>query len=151
MAIQKGIGRYLVKGVHGTMAFTGAVAIGDTNSKLMSASLQDDFSATPHRDGKSEVFAVTADQPIQSLSIRWVPIAPVGGTLANAKANFTLPPRLGVVTLTGFGNNRFDGTWHYVGGGGELSSDVGEVSMNLQRYGSDPEANSIGTAPVDFD
>lgn len=140
-----GIGRYVVKGIHGkfddTTGFVsayGAVTVTSSNSKVMGVGRRDEFPIAEHRDGTSSVFAVTADEPIFRLSIRWTPMSPSSsGSLALARTNMVLPDPLDIVTLAGFGNNQIDGAWYYTGGGSiDLSSDgLVEASMELSRYG----------------
>jgi len=137
-----GIGRFVVRGVTGSFDTTtgfvvGAVTITSANTKMISASYRDDFSATEHRDGTGSVFAVTFSEPVKRLSIRWTPMSPAAsGTLALAKTNMVLPDPGDAVTLAGFGNTNFDGAWVYTGGGDvSLSSDATvEVAMELSRY-----------------
>jgi hypothetical protein len=147
-----GVGKFVVKGVQGNVAYTGVVSVSmsSDNTKLMGASLRNEFGVTEHRDGVSNVFSVTADEPIHRLSIRFVPTATTATpTLANAKANVVLPERLATVTLAGFGNTNIDGAWFYVGGSIDYSPDSPvELSMELTRYGTDPTANAITTNPA---
>lgn len=152
MAALKGVGQYVVKGVHGNISYTGAVSIDSTKSKTMGVDRRDEFSVHEQRDGLSSVFAIVADEPIYRLTVRFVPLSPTtSGSLALAKTNCELPSRLSVVTLAGFGNNNLDGTWYYQGGSISMSPDsIVEATMELSRYGTDPAANSLSGAPVDF-
>lgn len=149
----KGVGQYVVKGVHGNISYSGAVSIDSTKSKTMGADRRDEFTVHEQRDGLSSVFAVIADEPVQRLTIRFVPLSPsTSGSLALAKTNCELPARLSVVTLAGFGNNNLDGTWYYQGGSISMSPDsIVEATMELARYGTDPATNSLTGAPNNFD
>lgn len=152
MAI-RGVGRFVIAGVHGTVTFTGAVAVAATSNKMDSVNLRPEFSVVEHRDGKSAVFAATADEPVHRLTIRFTPISDVAAnTLVTAKANITLPDRLAIVTLAGFARSNINGDWYFAGGGidHEKGTPVG-ATMELIRFGPDPENPSITSAPADFE
>ena len=149
----KGVGRFVVKGVHGDATFTGAVQVLPTSNKLVSAGYRPDFAVSEHRDGKGSVFAATADEPVHRLSIRMHPIAPLlDNTLAGAKSQVTLPDRLGVVTLANMPRGNMNGDWYFVGGSIDLSTDgLVELSMELSRFGTDAEAGfTITGAPANY-
>ena len=53
MATQRGVGKFVVRGVHGTLQIvTGAVTLATADNKLTSVSVQDRFDVTEVRDGK---------------------------------------------------------------------------------------------------
>lgn len=149
----KGVGRFVVKGVHGDVTYTGAVAVLATSNKLVDASYEPDFNVSEHRDGKGSVFAVTADEPVHRMTIQFHPIAPVAdNSLAGAKSTVTLPDRLGVVTLANMSRANMNGDWYFVGGGINKSTDqIVSANMRLSRFGPDAEANfTITGAPANF-
>lgn len=151
MAIQ-GVGRFVVKGVQGNLTYTGAVTVAAGSNKMVGASFRDEFNVTEHRDGTSGVFAVTADDPVFRLSVRFIPTADAGtNTLVNSQTNITLPTRLSVVALAGFGRANINGNWYYQGGSIDHSPDSPvELSMDLARYGTDPESPTITGNPLAF-
>lgn len=149
----KGVGRFVVKGVHGDVTYTGAVQVLPTSNKMVDASYRPEFNVSEHRDGKSSVFAATADEPVHRCSIRFHPIAPLlDNSLAGAKSTITLPDRLGVVTLANMGRANFNGDWYFHGGSIQHSTDgLVELSMELARYGPDAEAGfTITGAPANY-
>lgn len=150
MATQRGVGKFVVRGVQGTLQIvTGAVTLATADNKLTSVSVQDRFDVTEVRDGKGALFAAAAGEITRRCSIRMIPLdSSVSSTLAQAKTNIKLPGRLEKVTLASFGNTNVDGDWHYAGGEVSINADqVAEISMDLVRFGT---TGYIGD-PADFD
>ena len=150
MATQRGVGKFVVRGVHGTLQIVnGAVTLAAADSKLQSVSMQNRFDIAEVRDGKGALFAAVAGEITDRCSIRMIPFdSSVSSTLATAKTNVKLPERLAKVTLASFGITKVDGDWHFAGGEIGLNTDqVVEISMDLVRFGA---TGYIGD-PADFD
>lgn len=149
MATQRGVGKFVVRGVQGTLQILGAVTLATADNKPVSVSVQDRFDIAEARDGKGALFAASAGEITRRCSVRFIPLdSSVSSTLAQAKTNMKLPERLGKVTLASFGNANVDGDWHYAGGEISINADqVAEISMDLVRYGT---TGYIGD-PADFD
>lgn len=145
MATLNGVGLFVVKGIHGNVAFTGAVAIDSTKSKVSGVDLSHDFSLDEFRDGLGNTVSAIAGESQDSISVDFVIHAASGGTLADSKTNITLPAPLGKVTLASFGNARFDGDWNYVGGGSiSKSESIATLKMTLKRW---PNITAAAPAP----
>lgn len=148
MATQRGIGKYFVNGVHGTVAIAGAVTLASTDNKPQSVELDRQFDVNQVRDGKGAFVAAVAGETTDTLKVRMIPIdGSVSSALSVAKTNIKLPERLGKVTLAGFGNANIDGDWHF--SGGSISIQQGqpvEINMDLIRPNS-----AYQTDPADFD
>lgn len=137
MATLNGVGLFVVKGIHGNVAFTGAVSIDSTKSKVTGVDLSNDFSLDEFRDGLGNTLTAIAGESQDSINVDFVIHSASGSTLAQAKANITLPDPLGKVTLASFGNSRFDGDWNYVGGGSiSKSESIATLKMTLKRWPS---------------
>lgn len=144
MASIIGIGRYVVKGVHGTIAYTGQLS---TSNKVTDVTYSEQFNVQEHRDGLSSVFAVTADEPYKEINVTFTPIAPTGtATLAGAKAGVVLPTPLSVITIAGHPGSIADGDYTYISGSIRLSTDnTAVIDMTIRKY-----AATTSTAPNDF-
>ncbi len=148
MATQRGVGKFFVNGVHGTVAIAGAVTLAAADNKPQSVELDRQFDVAQIRDGKGAFVGAVAGEATDTIKVRMIPIdSSVSSTLSQAKTNIKLPERLGKVTLANFGNANIDGDWHFVGG--SISIQQGqpvEINMDLIRPNS-----AYQTDPSDFD
>lgn len=140
-----GIGRYVVRGVAGTIAYTGLLS---TNNKVSSLTYKESFGVTEHRDGMGSVYAVTAGEPVKEIQVTFTPIAKTAGSpsITDAQANVVVPTPLGVVTVAGFPGGITSGDYAYVDGDIRLSSDgTPEIQMSIRKY-ADTTVNVTPTA-----
>ena len=146
MASIIGIGRFVVKGVHGTISYTGLLSSKD-QSKVSDLSYTKQFNVSEHRDGLSSVFAVTADEPVEEISVTFTPIAANdAANLAGAKASVVLPSPLSVVSVAGFPGGIANADYTYISGNIRLSTDnTAVIDMVLRKYVAVTSA-----APNDF-
>ena len=148
MATQRGVGKFFVNGVHGTVAIAGAVTLAAADNKAQSVELDRQFDVAQIRDGKGAFVGAVAGEVTDTLKVRMIPIdSSVSSTLTQAKTNIKLPARLAKVTLAGFGNANIDGDWHFVGGSISIQQgQPAEINMDLIRPNS-----AYQTDPADFD
>jgi len=129
-----GIGRYVVRGIAGTVAYTALVA---ANNKVNSLTYKKSFGVTEHRDGMGSVYAVTAGEPVEEIQVTLTPIAPSTGTptIADAQSKVVVPDPLGVVTIAGFPGGIASGDYTYVDGDIRLSTDgTPEIQCVIRKY-----------------
>jgi hypothetical protein len=129
-----GIGRYVVRGIAGTVSITALVAT--TDNKVQSLTYKKSFGVTEHRDGMGSVFAVTAGEPVEEIQVTLTPVS-ISGTnsLPNAKASVTVPDPLGVVAIAGFPGGITSGDYTYVDGDIRLSTDgTPEIQCVIRKY-----------------
>ena len=148
MATQRGVGKFFVAGVQGTVAISGAVTLAAADNKPQSVEVDRQFDVAQVRDGKGAFVAAVASEITDTLKVRMIVIdSSVSSTLAQAKTNLKLPERMGKVTLAGFGNANVDGDWHFTGGSISLQQgQPAEINMDLIRPNG-----TYQTDPVDFD
>lgn len=128
-----GIGRYVVRGIAGTISYTALIS---TSNKVSSLTYKKSFGVTEHRDGMGSVFAVTAGEPVEEIQVTLTPIAPVAtATLVGAQASVVVPGPLDVVTIAGFPGGIASGDYTYVDGDIRLSSDgTPEIQATIRKY-----------------
>jgi hypothetical protein len=129
-----GIGRYVVRGIAGTVSITALVAT--TDNKVQSLTYKKSFGVTEHRDGMGSVWAVTAGEPVEEIQVTLTPVS-ISGTnsLANAKVSVAVPDPLGVVAIAGFPGAIASGDYTYVDGDIRLSSDgTAEIQCVIRKY-----------------
>lgn len=128
-----GIGRYVVRGIAGTVSYTGLIS---TSNKVTSLSYKKSFGVTEHRDGMGSVFAVTAGEPVEEIQVTLTPIAPLAtATLPGAKASVVVPDPLSAIAVAGFPGGIADGNYVYVDGDIRLSTDgTPEIQCTLRKY-----------------
>jgi len=128
-----GIGRYVVRGVAGTISYTALIS---TSNKVTSLTYKKSFGVTEHRDGLGQVFAVTAGEPVEEIQVTLTPIAPLlTATLAGAKSSVVVPGPLDPVAVAGFPGGIADGNYVYVDGDIRLSTDgTPEIQCTLRKY-----------------
>lgn len=139
-----GIGRYVVKGIHGTVEYTGLLS---TSNKVSDLSYSKQFGVSEHRDGQSSVFSVTADEPVEEISVTFTPIAPIlTATIAGAKAALVVPDPLGVVTVASTPGGITAGAYSYISGSIRMSTDnTAVIDMVIRKY-----AGFTSDAPTSF-
>lgn len=141
-----GIGRYVVRGVAGTISYTGLLS---ANNKVSSVTYKKAFAVTEHRDGMGSVYAVTAGEPVEEIQVTFTPIAKSAGspTIVDAQANVVVPPPLGVVAVLGFPGGITSGDYAYVDGDIRLSTDgTPEIQMTIRKYAD----STVNVAPTAF-
>lgn len=138
-------GRACVFAIDGTITYSGrfvvsgaaaGVAMETTQMDMQSAGFSDQFDVTTLPNSSGEIIGKNARNRTQTLSIDLFILAPAGtNTDAAAKAAIKLPDPLALVTLAGFSNDTFDGTWNYEGPGSvNMAADgYARVSLNLSR------------------
>jgi hypothetical protein len=138
-----GIGRYVVRGIAGTISYTALIS---TSNKVTSLTYKKSFGVTEHRDGMGSVFAVTAGEPVEEIQVTLTPIAPVAtATLAGAKASVVVPGPLDVIAVAGFPGGIADGNYTYVDGDIRLATDGSpEIQCTIRKY--EAVASSAPTA-----
>jgi hypothetical protein len=142
----KGVGLAVARGVPYTFAWAHTVGttdatVSDVNNKPMSFQYTEDANTTDHRDGNSAVFAVSADEPVHSITIRTQVVATSGAnTAAQARLHAIPPDLLSYVTLAA-GPAYYNGTWLYKGGASfeNIPDGATEMTMTLFRHGFDVE------------
>mgnify|MGYP000305302336 FL=1 len=129
-----GIGRYVVRGIAGTVNYTALVA---ANNKISALTYKKSFGVTEHRDGMGSVYAVTAGEPVEEIQVTLTPIAQTGATnITDAQSKVAVPGPLDPITIAGMpGSISNATTWVYVDGDIRLSTDgTPEIQCTLRKY-----------------
>jgi hypothetical protein len=128
-----GIGRYVVRGIAGTVNYTGLIT---TSNKVTSLTYKKSFGVTEHRDGMGSVFAVTAGEPVEEIQVTITPIAPLAtATIDGAKASVVVPDPLSTVAVAGFPGGIASANYVYVDGDIRLSTDgTPEIQCTIRKY-----------------
>lgn len=142
----KGVGLAVARGVPYTFAWAHTIGttdadVTDDKNKPMSLDYTEDATTTDHRDGNSSVFAISADEPVHSITIRAQVVATTGtNTAAQARLHAIPPDLLSYVTLAS-GTAYFNGIWIYKGGAtfSNTPDSATEMTMTLYRHGFDVE------------
>lgn len=140
-----GIGRFVVRGIAGTVNYTAVIS---TSNKVQSLTYKKSFGVTEHRDGMGSVFAVTAGEPVEEIQVTMTPIAPAAtATLAGAQGTVAVPGPLDPVTIASMPGGITNGVYVYVDGDIRLSTDgTPEIQCVLRKYA---DAGVSGT-PANF-
>lgn len=139
-------GRVAVKGIPGTIAFTGtgSVAIGDDDMVSRSVGVTDEMDMVELPNKTGAVVGAATENRRKRITLEWVPTAPSGGTQSetNAKTSNIFPGFSAAtaatyqVTLASFGGD-IDGVYNYFGGAtmGLTSEGFVSYTMPLVQYG----------------
>lgn len=138
---------FTVWGNPGTVAWSGMAST--DNEVRAGGRLRDEIRVSDARDAEGRIFAsnVTRDQQ----TTVWDVTPKSSTSLSAAKALISLPAPGAVVTIAGVGNNIFDGSWNYVGGGEIVLGQSDEeaiviTGMTLRRVSTD--GSTVGAQSV---
>jgi hypothetical protein len=133
MSAESQIGRVIIFGLDGTVAYTG---VATTENEPQSMSYDDSVEVHRSKDRKGEVIGAQFFNPVKKISINFFPCTAAGDTKAHAQAKMVLPAIGAVVALAAWpvpstGEILNNTKWIYFGGGKIDFSNEDSVKMVL--------------------
>lgn len=136
------LGRAVVFGIDGTVAYTGMATTGNEPENL---EYTENYKTHETRAKDGETIGLVFYDKQEELTIDFFPCAAAGvGAIATAKANIVLPAIGAKVTIAAMsGSVANDTTWLYVGGGKIRweNENIVKMTLPLKQFSTD-----IGTA-----
>lgn len=108
------LGKCVVFGAQGTVAFTGVAA---ADNKVQGLSIAGQARQADARDGLGRIFASSVELDASIITVDIIPFDADGTTLAQAHAACVQPVPGATLTLASFGSNIFDGSWNILSPG----------------------------------
>lgn len=125
------IGQATYMGITGTVVTSNLASA--TKSKLTGNSIKRSTPKAEAKDGAGNVFAKGFAGPVDTLTLKFIPVSnATPSTTADAAANVILPALGSVVTLANTGVAAIDGTWQYEGEGSIDTDPNGPVVITLE-------------------
>lgn len=144
MATITTVGQVTVRGLDGTVAFTGMAT---TNNKLIARGFQKLTDENEAKDGDGAVFSKAYLNRRLKMTIDIIPFDAATNTLAAAKAKVLLLDNGAKVTIASSSITLFDGDWHLTGTpsireGNDGSSLI--ISMEIEQFTENGTAGYLG-------
>ena len=134
-------GRACYMGVTGALLSGTVIVTGTT--VLQTLSLKRTTPVARLKDGATNTLAKGFARPVDTLTVKFAPVAVAGtNTWANAAANVKLPAIGGIVTISDTALTDIDGDWNY-DGEGSIDPDNGgplTITLTLSREGNNAGA-----------
>ncbi len=144
MATITTVGQVTVRGIDGTVAFTGMAT---TNNKLIARGFQKLTDENEAKDGDGAVFSKAYLNRRRKMTIDIIPFDAATNTLAAAKAKVLLLDNGAKITLASSSITILDGDWHLTGSpsireGNDGSSLI--ISMEIEQFTENGTSGYLG-------
>lgn len=144
MATITQVGQVTVRGIDGTVAFTGMAT---TNNKLIARSFQKLTDENEAKDGDGAVFSKAYLNRRRKMTIDIIPFDAASNTLAAAKAKVLLLDNGTKVTIASSSIALFDGDWHLTGTPTIREANDGTsliISMEIEQFTENGASGYLG-------
>lgn len=144
MATITTVGQVTVRGIDGTVAFTGMAT---TNNKLIARSFQKLTDENEAKDGDGAVFSKAYLNRRRKMTIDIIPFDAATNTLAAAKAKVLLLDNGAKVTIASSSISLLDGEWHLTGTPSIREANDGSsliISMEIEQFTENGTSGYLG-------